>query len=211
MEPLPWPVPQPKLLDRVRDAIPARHDGRRTEVADVTWIRRYIGFHSKAHPSTLGAPAITAFLTWLATTRQVSASTQNLWATRLLRSTNGGFARARTPARRQQCEVLAGARCLGVESWFNARELNDIRRLILEQEQAIIGARQELAVSVESRISSVEVTDEVITARLVDGRVISVPLAWAWRLSDATPAQRKNWQLIGDGHGVHWPDVMEPA
>lgn len=65
------------------------------------------------------------------------------------------------------------------------------------------------AVSVESRISSVEVTDEVITARLLDGRVISVPLAWSWRLSEATPTQRKNWQLIGDGHGVHWPDVDE--
>lgn len=41
----------------------------------------------------------------------------------------------------------------------------------------------------------------------VDGRVISVPLAWSWRLSDATPQQRANWQLIGDGHGVHWPDI----
>ena len=65
------------------------------------------------------------------------------------------------------------------------------------------------AVSVESRISSVEVTDEAITARLVDGRVISVPLAWSWRLSEATVAQRRNWELIGDGHGVHWPDVDE--
>jgi hypothetical protein len=44
------------------------------------------------------------------------------------------------------------------------------------------------AVSVESRIDHVEVTDESITARLVDGRVISVPLAWSWRLSEATPA-----------------------
>jgi hypothetical protein len=65
------------------------------------------------------------------------------------------------------------------------------------------------AVSVESRIANVEVTDETIVAHLVDGRVISVPLAWSWRLSDATPAQRANWQLIGDGHGVHWPDVDE--
>ncbi len=65
------------------------------------------------------------------------------------------------------------------------------------------------AVNVESRISSVEVSDEAITARLVDGRVISVPLAWSWRLSEATPAQRRNWELIGDGHGVHWPDVDE--
>ncbi len=65
------------------------------------------------------------------------------------------------------------------------------------------------AVSVENRIGHVVVTDETITAHLVDGRVISVPLAWSWRLSDATPAQRANWELIGDGHGVHWPDVDE--
>lgn len=65
------------------------------------------------------------------------------------------------------------------------------------------------AVSTETRIARVEVSDETITAHLVDGRVISVPLAWSWRLSDATPAQRANWRLIGDGHGVHWPDVDE--
>jgi hypothetical protein len=65
------------------------------------------------------------------------------------------------------------------------------------------------AVLAESRIRRVDVTDEAITAYLLDGRVISVPLAWSWRLSDATPAQRANWQLIGEGHGVHWPDVDE--
>jgi hypothetical protein len=65
------------------------------------------------------------------------------------------------------------------------------------------------AVSVDARIHRIEVTGETITAHLVDGRVISVPLAWSWRLSDATPAQRANWELIGDGHGVHWPDVDE--
>jgi Protein of unknown function (DUF2442) len=64
-------------------------------------------------------------------------------------------------------------------------------------------------VSIEPRIKDIEVTDQTITARLVDGRVISVPLAWSWRLSDATPVQRANWELIGDGHGVHWPDVDE--
>jgi hypothetical protein len=65
------------------------------------------------------------------------------------------------------------------------------------------------AVSVESRIDHVNVSDDTITAHLVDGRVISVPLAWSWRLSEATPAQRANWELIGDGHGIHWPDIDE--
>jgi hypothetical protein len=65
------------------------------------------------------------------------------------------------------------------------------------------------AVLTEPTIQHVEVSDETITAHLVDGRVISVPLAWSWRLSDATPAQRAKWELIGNGHGVHWPDIDE--
>ena len=68
---------RPKLLDRVRDAIRTRHYSPRTEEAYVHWIRRYILFHGKQHPSTLGAPDISTFLTWLAVERQVSASTQN--------------------------------------------------------------------------------------------------------------------------------------
>ena len=59
------------------------------------------------------------------------------------------------------------------------------------------------------RIQDVRVTDDEIIAHLVDGRAISVPLAWSWRLSDATPAQRANFRLIGAGHGVHWPDIDE--
>ena len=65
------------------------------------------------------------------------------------------------------------------------------------------------AVLTEPTIQRVEVSEETITAHLVDGRVISVPLVWSWRLSEATPAQRANWELIGDGHGIHWPDVDE--
>ena len=65
------------------------------------------------------------------------------------------------------------------------------------------------AVNAEARIKRVDVSDDTITAHLVDGRTISVPLVWSWRLSDATPAERANWRLIGDGHGVHWPDIDE--
>ena len=57
---------RPKLLDRVRQAIRTRHYSARTEEAYVHWIRRYIVFHGKKHPSTLGAPEISTFLTWLA-------------------------------------------------------------------------------------------------------------------------------------------------
>lgn len=61
----------------------------------------------------------------------------------------------------------------------------------------------------DARIASVDVSDDLITVGLVDGRVVSVPLAWSWRLSGATPEQRQNFELIGDGEGVHWPDVDE--
>ena len=61
----------------------------------------------------------------------------------------------------------------------------------------------------EPRIKDIQVTETRITANLVDGRTISVPLAWSWRLSDATPDQRANYELIGDGQGVHWPDIDE--
>lgn len=67
----------PKLLDRVRGAIRVRHYSRRTEEVYVTWIRRFIIFHKKRHPSEMGEREVSAFLSWLATSRRVSASTQN--------------------------------------------------------------------------------------------------------------------------------------
>jgi hypothetical protein len=61
----------------------------------------------------------------------------------------------------------------------------------------------------EVRIKEILISEDAITAQLMDGRTISVPLAWSWRLSEATPKQRANWEIIGDGHGVHWPDIDE--
>jgi hypothetical protein len=67
-----------------------------------------------------------------------------------------------------------------------------------------------IAVSVnEARISDIRITEDEIIARLADGRTISVPLAWSWRLSEATSDQRNHFEIIGDGQGVHWPDVDE--
>jgi len=61
----------------------------------------------------------------------------------------------------------------------------------------------------DPRVRAVEVTDDLITAHLADGRTISVPLAWSWRLADATPQERRRYEIIGDGEGIHWPDVDE--
>ncbi|HEV8307947.1 MAG TPA: DUF2442 domain-containing protein [Methylomirabilota bacterium] len=65
------------------------------------------------------------------------------------------------------------------------------------------------AANIEPRVKAVSVTDDLITFELVDGRSVSVPLAWSWRLSEATPEQRARYEIIGDGQGVHWPDIDE--
>jgi integrase len=70
-------APSPKLLDRVRQAIRARHYSYRTEKAYVHWIKRFIFFHNKRHPNDMGEPEIGKFLSSLASDLYVSASTQN--------------------------------------------------------------------------------------------------------------------------------------
>ena len=66
-----------------------------------------------------------------------------------------------------------------------------------------------IAASSDPRFVALKVTNESIIAQLADGRTVSVPLAWSWRLSEATPEQRNNFEILGNGQGVHWPDVDE--
>ena len=66
-----------------------------------------------------------------------------------------------------------------------------------------------IANNIDPKIKSIRVNEDEIIAQLLDGRIISVPLAWSWRLSEATEEQRKNYEFIGDGIGVHWPDIDE--
>jgi hypothetical protein len=56
---------------------------------------------------------------------------------------------------------------------------------------------------------SVTVTNDTLAVELSDGRSISVPLTWFPRLVHATPAERKNWRLIGRGRGIHWETLDE--
>jgi integron integrase len=101
--------PKPRLLDRVRAALRARHYSRRTEDTYVAWIRRYVLFHGKRHPADMGASEITGFLTALAVDGRVAASTQNQALSALLFLYRDvlsidlpwldGIVRARRPAR----------------------------------------------------------------------------------------------------------------
>lgn len=71
------PRQPPKLLDRVRALIRAKHYSIRTERIYVFWIKRFICFHGKRHPSDMGKTEVEAFLSHLATAQHVAASTQN--------------------------------------------------------------------------------------------------------------------------------------
>ena len=66
-----------------------------------------------------------------------------------------------------------------------------------------------LADTASARASAVSVTEASLSVDLTDGRSISVPLGWYPRLAHGTPTERQNWRLIGDGSGIHWPDLDE--
>jgi integron integrase len=70
-------MPEPKLLDKVRTELRTKHYSVRTEKTYVSWIYRFILFHSKKHPKDMGAEEIKAFINNLATNHHVSSSTQN--------------------------------------------------------------------------------------------------------------------------------------
>ncbi len=61
----------------------------------------------------------------------------------------------------------------------------------------------------EPGILNARVTKDEIIAHLVDGRTISVPLIWSWRLAEATENQRQSFEILGDGQGIHWSDIGE--
>jgi hypothetical protein len=63
--------------------------------------------------------------------------------------------------------------------------------------------------SADVRVKDVTVSDAELIVRLMDGRTLSVPVAWYPRLADATPAQRADWQVAGGGYGIHWPQIDE--
>ena len=97
---------------------------------------------------------------------------------------SGGFGRSET---RRIARILERYQAFLMESWreYFSRELG--------------------APGVERVI----VTEDALTAELSDGRTISVPLDWYPRLAHATPQERDNWEFIGPGEGIHWPDLDE--
>ncbi len=66
-----------------------------------------------------------------------------------------------------------------------------------------------LVLEIDPLATTVAVTDDDITVGLADGRRIVVPLAWYPRLLNASPTERQNHRLLGDGYAIEWPDLDE--
>jgi hypothetical protein len=66
-----------------------------------------------------------------------------------------------------------------------------------------------IAAGSEPRIVTLAVTEDAIVAQFADGRTVSIPLAWSWRLANAMHAQHSRFEKIGSGEGVHWPEIDE--
>ncbi|HYL36098.1 MAG TPA: DUF2442 domain-containing protein [Bryobacteraceae bacterium] len=66
-----------------------------------------------------------------------------------------------------------------------------------------------LVVETRPRAREVVISEDELIVTLVDGRKLSVPLAWFPKLLHATPGQRANSELLGDGEGIHWPSIDE--
>lgn len=66
-----------------------------------------------------------------------------------------------------------------------------------------------LAVETHPLAQNVEFTEDDLIVSLVDGRKVTVPLVWFPRLADATKSQLVKYELLGDGEGIHWPDIDE--
>jgi hypothetical protein len=58
-------------------------------------------------------------------------------------------------------------------------------------------------------VQNMAVTDDSLIVDLIDGRTVSAPLAWYPRLLHGQPEERANWRLVGQGEGIHWPDLDE--
>jgi Protein of unknown function (DUF2442) len=61
----------------------------------------------------------------------------------------------------------------------------------------------------DGRAQRVRLTEDSLIVDMVDGRTIGVPLAWYPRLAHGSEAERSRWRLIGEGEGIHWPDLDE--
>src|SRR3954471_7142125 len=204
---------EPKLLDRVRDALRVRHMSLRTEKAYLHWIRRYILFHGKRHPQEMGEAEINAFLTHLAVEGQVSASTQTqalcallfLYRTVLEKEVGELEGLVRAKRRRKLPVVLTVEEVKSVLS-----RLQGVDRLFLS---LLYGTGMRLAEALRLRVKDVDFAYDQITIRDGKGakdRVTMLPTSLKADLRDhLTKVRKQHEEDLRSGRGrVYLPDAL---
>lgn len=204
---------EPKLLDRVRNAIRARHYSPRTADAYVGWIRRFILFHHKRHPREMGEAEVAACLSSLATDRHASASTQNqalsaivfLYAEVLGNRLDwlNDVVRAKRPVRLPVVLTPVGVRAL----------LAELDGTVALMASLMYGAGLRLLECCELRVKDVDLATREIRVRDGKGRkdrVTVLPVALEPALRRHLECQRSLYDRdIADGHGwVAIPDAL---
>jgi len=204
----------PRLMGQVRAAIRTRHYSLRTEEAYTHWVKRYIFFHGKRHPRDIGAPEVEAFLSDLATVRNVSASTQNQALAALLFLYRevldidlpwlNGITRAKPsqhlPTVLSQAETAALLRHLP----------NDTNGLII---RLLYGTGMRLLECLRLRIKDLDIPGGSITVRDGKGgkdRITMLPASLAQPLREHLAARRR-WHDIDLASGradVELPDAL---
>jgi len=66
-----------------------------------------------------------------------------------------------------------------------------------------------LVVEMHPLAQNISFSNDSLVVDLTDGRTVTAPLAWFPSLSKATEEQRKRWEILGDGEGIHWPEIDE--
>jgi integron integrase len=156
---------KPRLLDEVRQALRRKHSSIRTEEAYIGWIKRFILFHNKRHPTEMGVAEVEAFLTHLAVDGQVAASTQNQALHAVL------FLYAEV-LRQPLDERIQAARAKRPERLPTVLNRDDVRRLLTElsgiyrlQAQLLYGSGLRLLECLRLRVKDLDFTYHQITIR----------------------------------------------
>jgi integron integrase len=207
--------PQPKkLLDQVRDTIRLKHYSYRTEESYLYWVRRYILFHAKRHPRDMGSAEIEAFLTHLAVSEQVAASTQNQAFSALLflykhvlnQELDSAINAIRAKRPQHLPTVLTHAEALAV-----IQNLSGIYQLVV---QLLYGSGLRQTECLQLRVKDLDFAQHQIVVRTSKGmksRVTPLPERLVQPLQDhLAHVKQIHHQDLAQGHGaVYLPFALE--
>lgn len=214
------PSPSPRLLDELRRQVRLLHYSLRTEDAYVHWVREFVRFHGLRHPSELAQPEVEAFLTWLASERQVAPSThrqalsallflyQKVLRQQLPWMTEIGRPRAeqRLPAVLSTPEVQAVLERLDDQQQRTGNPHGVVGRLLY-------GTGMRLLEGLRLRVKDIDFDRRAVVVREGKGRkdrVVMLPAALEQPLKEQLEHVRRVWQADREAGvpGVFMPDAL---